>query len=275
VATVLGLLAAGQLVLVPTATAAAPPPLAGVVNGAAPGQRSGTADDYVRVEAPEACDAKATRHVTTVVGVVPQRSSDRSAAREWVGDNLYATSSVGLPGPVTVEASATWAGLADAFGQDIVPGTYRFVLRCQDSLGREVYDEWSGGVVFRTARSWTGFVGAGPTAGSSADSRSSGGSSASGTSDGSTGSGGPTTGSPTPSAAATSGGSTAPEPTAAATDDAAALPVAAGDDDPLAGTGASVRGVLVAGLLLLAAGTLVLVLRRRADRRDHPEAPWS
>jgi hypothetical protein len=130
------------------------------------GGTTGTNQDVVQVSAPAACDAAATRHVVKILAVTANVPAQQSLADAWVGDNLYAPSSVGLPGPITVEASNTWQGLADnATGgpQQLVPGVYHFVLRCQNSVGTVINEEWSGGVVFSSPTAWSGFVGPNPS----------------------------------------------------------------------------------------------------------------
>jgi hypothetical protein len=135
-------------------------PLASVINST--GGTSGTNIDVVQLTAPAACDAAATRHVVKILSVTATSPANQPAADLWVGDNLYSPSSVGLPGPLTVQASNTWQGLADGFSQQLVPGVYHFVLRCQNNVGSTINEEWSGGVTFTSPTAWTGFVGANP-----------------------------------------------------------------------------------------------------------------
>jgi hypothetical protein len=134
--------------------------LVSIVNANAPSRATGGQFDAALITAPTACNKAATRHLTTVVGVQPLRARDRQAAQAWVGDNLYATSSVGLPGPLTVRSNGSWRQIADAFGQRIVPGTYQIELRCQDNLATRIYERWRGDVTFISATSWTGFTAA-------------------------------------------------------------------------------------------------------------------
>jgi hypothetical protein len=137
--------------------AAAPDALVTAVNANAPERVSGSRFDAVQLTAPTACNNAATRHLTTIVAVRPLRSQDSKSAREWVGDNLYATSSVGLPGPLTVRSNGNWQQLADAYGQKLVPGTYVVRLRCQDNLGTQLYEQWRGDIKFTSATAWRGF----------------------------------------------------------------------------------------------------------------------
>jgi hypothetical protein len=128
-------------------------PLAAVINST--GGTSGTNIDVVQVTAPAACDPLAARHVVKLITVTATNPAQQPLADAWVGDNLYSPSTVGMPGPLTVQASNTWQGLADGFGQTLVPGDYRFVLRCQNSVGTTIFQEWSGGVTFTTPTAWT------------------------------------------------------------------------------------------------------------------------
>jgi Bacterial Ig-like domain (group 3) len=140
--------------------------LSSVVNSAG-GTTSGTNNDVVQVTAPAACDAAATRQVLKFTAVTATVPAQQAAADLWVGDNLYSPTGVGLPGPITAQASNTFQGLADnATGgpQQLVPGVYHFVLRCQDNLGGTIFQEWNGGVVFSSPTAWTGFVGPNPPA---------------------------------------------------------------------------------------------------------------
>jgi hypothetical protein len=136
--------------------------LSSVVNGFDPTSTSGTNDSIVQVTAPAPCDASATRHVLQITAVTATSPAQQSLADAWVGDNLYAPVGVGLPGPLTVQSSSSWQGLANAFSQTLVAGVYQFVLRCQDNLGTVIFEEWSGGVTFSSPTAWTGFTGGAP-----------------------------------------------------------------------------------------------------------------
>jgi hypothetical protein len=153
-----GLLVSGAM----SASAFDAGPLAEVVNGDNPASTSGANIDFVQVTAPAACDAAATRHVLKITAVTATSPANQAAADAWVGDNLYSPSSVGLPGPITSQASDTWQHLADAFAQSLVPGVYQFVLRCQNNVGTTIFEEWSGGVTFSSPTAWTGFTGGAP-----------------------------------------------------------------------------------------------------------------
>jgi hypothetical protein len=153
-----GVLVSGAL----SASASDAGPLAQVVNGDNPTSTSGSNIDFVQVTAPAACDAAATRHVLKIISVTATSPANQPAADAWVGDNLYSPSSVGLPGPITSQASDTWQHLADAFSQTLVPGVYQFVLRCQNNVGTTIFEEWSGGVTFSSPTAWTGFTGGAP-----------------------------------------------------------------------------------------------------------------
>jgi hypothetical protein len=148
-------------------------PVAAVVNADDPTKSSGTSIDPVQITAPAACNPAATRHVTKITAVTPAHTADRAAAKAWVGDNLYATVGVGLPGPLTVQSSNSWQGLADGFGQKLVPGRYDLVLRCQNNVGTKIYEEWHGTVTFSSRTAWKGSTGtttkAGTTTGATAD----------------------------------------------------------------------------------------------------------
>jgi Bacterial Ig-like domain (group 3) len=138
--------------------------LSSVVNSAG-GTTSGTNNDVIQVTAPAACDASATRNVLVFTSVTATSPANQAAADLWVGDNLYSPTAVGLPGPITAQASNTFQGLADnATGgpQQLVPGVYHFVLRCQNNLGSTIFQEWNGGVVFTSPTAWTSFTGANP-----------------------------------------------------------------------------------------------------------------
>jgi hypothetical protein len=154
------------------AAAANAGPVAAVVNADDPTKSSGTSIDPVQITAPAACNPAATRHVTKITAVTPVHTADRAAARAWVGDNLYATVGVGLPGPLTVQSSNSWQGLADGFGQKLVPGRYDLVLRCQNNVGTKIYEEWHGTVTFSSRTAWRGSTGrttkAGTTTGATA-----------------------------------------------------------------------------------------------------------
>jgi hypothetical protein len=141
--------------------------LASVVNAFDPTKATGTNFNPVQVTAPAACNRAATRHVTKIIAVTPAHRADRAAAKAWVGDNLYATASVGLPGPLTVQASNSWQGLADGFGQKLVAGRYDLELRCQDNLGTKIYQEWYGHVIFTSPTAWKGYSAKTTSAGTS------------------------------------------------------------------------------------------------------------
>lgn len=130
-------------------------PLLSVTNGSVPGTTSGTNFNVVQLEAPAPCGAGTTRHVTQITSVTATNPAQQALADAWVTDNLYAPVAVGLPGPLIVQASNSWQGLADGFGQQLVPGDYRFVLRCQNNLGTTIFEEWSGGVTFTSPTAWT------------------------------------------------------------------------------------------------------------------------
>jgi len=139
-------------------------PLASVVNANVPTSTSGTNLDAVRVTAPSACNSAATRHVAKIVAASATDPADQVAASAWVGDTLYYASQYGLPGPVTVRFSS-WQQLATSKGQQIVPGRYEFVLRCQESefLG-SIVEQWSGGVIFSSPTAWSAISPAPPRA---------------------------------------------------------------------------------------------------------------
>jgi Bacterial Ig-like domain (group 3) len=144
------------------ASAADAGPLTSVVNANNTASPSGINFDAVQVTAPAACDAAATRHTIRIVSVTPTNPADAAAAALWDGDLLYAPSSVGLPGPLEARSSGSWQQTADGTGQQLVPGVYRFVLRCSNNLSTVIFEEWSGGVVFSSPTTWTGFVGPNP-----------------------------------------------------------------------------------------------------------------
>lgn len=230
-------------------------PLAAVVNGTDGSSPGGTNFDTVQVTAPAACDPAATRHVLRIVKVTAAKRADQPEADAWVRDfpNLYAPVGVGLPGPLTVSSADSWQGLANRTGQTLVPGTYEFVLRCQDNLGTEIYEEWSGGVEFTSPTKWKRL----PVQQSTS---SSGVTSAPVTSEGTATANPddrPTTESGTPSESASEVSSHA-----GADEDGGSTSVAGS----LAETGASVTGVAALAGLLLAGGTGLMVLSRRRRR---------
>jgi hypothetical protein len=134
-------------------------PLASVLNANTSGT-SGTNFDAVQVTAPAPCDPAATRHTLKITAVTATNPADQVEADKWVTDLLYSPSSVGLPGPITNPSNGNWQQIADAFGQLLVPGTYSFILQCQNNLGTTIFEEWSGGVTFTSPTAWTGFTGA-------------------------------------------------------------------------------------------------------------------
>lgn len=155
---------AGAVVLVGGTSASAfdDGPLAKVDNGNT-SLSTGSNFDTVKVTAPAACNALATRHTVKITSVVATTSTDQAEADKWAGDLLYSPSSVGLPGPITnYPSNGSWQQIADAFGQQLVPGTYSFKLQCQNTVATTIYQEWSGGVVFTTPLTWTAFVGPAP-----------------------------------------------------------------------------------------------------------------
>lgn len=239
--------------------------LVSIVNANAPTKAAGGQFDAVQLSAPAACDARATRHVAYIIAVRPAKPSDQAAAKMWVGDNLYATSSVGLPGPLTVRSNGSWQQLADAFGQKIVPGRYSIELRCQDNLATAIYQRWRGDVTFTSSTSWKGHVvtrqaTAAPTrsAGSAAPSGAAP-SAASVVPSGAA----PSSDKPPASGAATPGAVASDSLRSAATDS----PLAAGNEaeQPPRGADPSLRKDLVigAGLALVGAVLLLRVWRRR------------
>jgi hypothetical protein len=119
------------------------------------GTASGTNLDFPILTAPAPCDPAATRHVAKVLSVVAADPAQQTLADAWANDNLYAPVGVGLPGPLTVQASNTWQGLADASGQVIVPGKWNLELRCQNNLGTTLFQQWTGSVTFSSATAWT------------------------------------------------------------------------------------------------------------------------
>jgi hypothetical protein len=119
------------------------------------GTATGSNLDYPVMTAPAPCDVAATRHVAKVTSVVATNPAQQTLADAWAGDNLYAPVGVGLPGPLSVQASNTWQGLADASGQTIVPGKWNLELRCQNNLGTTLYQQWKGSVTFSSATAWT------------------------------------------------------------------------------------------------------------------------
>lgn len=235
------------------ATASDAGSLASVVNGNDPSTSSGTNFDTVQVTAPTACDSASTRHVTKITGVTAKRAADQSAADAWVGDNLYATSSVGLPGPLTTKSSNSWQGLADTYGQQLVPATYEFVLRCQDNLGTVIHEEWSGQVVFSSRKAWTGSTGGPGSSGSTAT--------AAPDSSGETSSASPDGASPSEEPSDS-------ESTAVLGSGGSGIDSGSESGSSLAATGATVAGILLLGGLFLAAGVGLVTLSRR--RRDRP-----
>ena len=132
-------------------------PLASVVNGNT-GTTSGTNFDSLRVTAPAACNAGATRHTVKFTSVTATLPANQAAADAWVGDLLYSPSSVGLPGPITATSNGSFQQIADAFGQSLVPGDYKFVLQCQNNLGTTIFEQWSGGVTFTSPTAWAADV---------------------------------------------------------------------------------------------------------------------
>ena len=87
--------------------------------------------------------------------VVNANVPTRQRRRPGPGDNLYYGSRFGLPGLLTTR-SRGWQQLADANGQQIVPGRYEFVLRCQEPefLG-STFEQWSGAVTFASPTAWS------------------------------------------------------------------------------------------------------------------------
>ena len=146
-----------------SASAADAGPLAKVDNGNS-SLSTGTNFDTVKVTAPAACDASATKHTVKIKSVVAASPGDQAEADKWAAHALlYSPSSVGMPGPITdYPSSGSWQQIADAAGIILVPGTYSFNLQCQNNLATTVYEEWSGGVVFDTKVHWTAFVGTAP-----------------------------------------------------------------------------------------------------------------
>jgi hypothetical protein len=116
---------------------------------------AGTQFDFVKVTAPAACDALATRHQLLVTTAVATDPLQQAAATAWNGDALYSPLQAGLPGPLSVEASNTWQGWADFYGQQLIPGKYNLELRCTNSLGTIIYEQWKGSVTFSSATAWT------------------------------------------------------------------------------------------------------------------------
>jgi hypothetical protein len=230
-------------------------PVASVVNADDPSKASGSSIDPVEVTAPAACNSAATRHVTKITGVAPAHAADRAAAKAWVGDNLYATASVGLPGPLTVQSSNSWQGLADGFGQKLVPGRYDLVLRCQNNVGTKIYEEWHGAVIFTSPTAWKGSTGR-KAKGATAPEGTTTPSAASGTAS----PGGTTTTTSVPSAAGTTA---APNVLPSESADKAA---AADVNDGLA-TGEAVKGISLVALFVVA-GAAATVAMRRARRRE-------
>lgn len=233
------------------AAAADTGPLQSVVNGNDPSETTGTNFDTVQVAAPESCRAAATRHVLQITQVVAARPADRKRASEWVGDNLYSPVGVGLPGPLTVKSSNSWQGWADVYGQTLVPGEYRFVLRCQNDLGTARFEEWSGGVTFSKPTAWAANrapISNATTTPTAAPSTSS-----------STSPSGSASGSPSGSPSGSASGSTS-------------VLASGGDsvdrEDGLAATGAGVTGLAVLAVLLLVGGAGLAALARR--RRTSP-----
>jgi hypothetical protein len=168
----IGVLAAASVALLMSGESSAAATDAGrvasIVNANFTSRPTGNNFNPVQITAPAACSRAATRHVTKITAVTPADPADRAAAMAWVGDNLYATASVGLPGPLTVQSSNSWQGLADGFGQKLVPGRYDLVLRCQDNLGTKIYEEWHGSVSFSSRTAWRGFTATATAAGTTA-----------------------------------------------------------------------------------------------------------
>jgi hypothetical protein len=129
-------------------------PLASVVNNNT-GTTSGTNFDSIRFVAPAPCDAAATRHTVKITSVTATSPANQAAADLWVGDLLYSPSAVGLPGPITNPSNGSMQQIADAFGQQLVPGDYRLILQCQNNLGTAIFEQWSGGITFSSPTAWT------------------------------------------------------------------------------------------------------------------------
>lgn len=235
--------------------------LVSVVNGNDPSSTQGANGDTVQVSAPAACDPAATRHVMKVVKVTAAKALDQPAADRWVGDNLYAPVGVGLPGPLTVKSSNSWQGLADTFGQDLVPGVYRIELRCLTQEG-SLFEQWSGQVTFSTGKAWTGSAGVKATTG------------AGGTAKATPDSPRETPGESSDGATVTGSPSAAPSADPSDSESTAVLGSgsAGGDSDGgsggLAATGAKVAGISALGALFLVTGFGLIALSRR--RRDRP-----
>jgi hypothetical protein len=238
-------------------------PVASIVNADDPSKTSGISINPVQITAPAACNSAATRHVTKITAVIPAHAADRAAAKAWVGDNLYATASVGLPGPLTVQSSNSWQGLAEGFHQKLVPGRYDLVLRCQDNLGSKIYQEWHASVTFTSRTAWKGSI-AGATK-------------VKGTAPGGTTPTGGTapSGGTTPSApggtSGTGGTATSPPSSAGAAPSTLPSDSAAGATDRRSGStsGAAVKGISLVALLVVGGSAAMLAIRR-ARREASP-----
>jgi hypothetical protein len=241
-------------------------PVASVVNADDPSKTSGTSIDPVQITAPAACNSAATRHVTKITAVVPANAADRAAAKAWVGDNLYATASVGLPGPLTVQSSNSWQGLAEGFRQKLVPGRYDLVLRCQDNLGSKIYQEWHASVTFTSRTAWKGSIARATKVNGTAR----GGTAVPG---GTTPSGGTAPSAPagTSGTGGTGGTATSPPSSAGAAPSALPSESAADATDRRGGatSGEAVKGISLIALLVVA-GSVAMIAIRRARREDSP-----
>ncbi len=137
------------------ASAFAAGPLAKVANGNS-GLSTGTNFDSVKVTAPAACDAAATRHTTIVTSVVATNPAQQASVDPWAGKLLYSPIAVGLPGPITdFPSNGSWQQIADAFGLPLVAGTYNLTLQCQNNLGTSIFEQWTGVVNFSTPLLWS------------------------------------------------------------------------------------------------------------------------
>lgn len=151
-----GLSSAAFASVAPTATAA---PFMGnfesLVNQNNVASTEGINLEGIQLKVGQPCDPLATRHVTKVLNVQPSNPADQAFADAWANLNLYAPSGVGLPGPLTASSNGSWQVIADTAAVKIVPGKYNLELRCQNSLGTAIYEQWRGSVTFDTATHWS------------------------------------------------------------------------------------------------------------------------
>ena len=125
-------------------------------NAADPGVLlTGTNAGSLAASIPTPCGAAASRYRLDVVDVVPTDPADGPSTVAWRSVTLIGPATAGLPGPLDLTTPTSWQQLADGAGLALVPGTYTLALRCTDSTGTQVMDEFIGDTVtFTTATSW-------------------------------------------------------------------------------------------------------------------------